>query len=88
MRPGGFSVTLAGMSESFLDFYRDTRTGDVFIWAGRSGRHVRLRFLDAKPGDPDGVLEYDVRTFLSLVRRGILEVIPYVVEMDDLVLLL
>ena len=63
------------MSEPFFDFYRDTRTGDVFVWAGHDGRHVRLRFLDAQPGDPGGVLEYDAGTFLGLIRRGVLEVI-------------
>jgi hypothetical protein len=52
------------MSKPFFDFYRDTRTGDVFVWAGYDDRHIRLRFLDAQPGDPDGVLEYDAGTFL------------------------
>ncbi len=61
------------MSEPFLDFYCDTRTGDVFVWAGHDDRCVRLRFLDSEPGDPDGVLAYDWSTFLSLVRRGVLE---------------
>ena len=60
------------MSEPFLDFYRDTCTSDVFIWAGHDDRCVRLRFLDSKPGDPDGVLVYDWSTFLRLVRRGVL----------------
>lgn len=70
------------MGESFLDFYRDTRTGDVFVWAGHDGRYVRLRFLDSEPGDPDGVLEYDGSTFLSLVRRGVLERIGWDVIAD------
>ena len=45
------------MSKPFFDFYRDMRTGDIFVCAGHDGRRVRLRFLDAQPGDPDGVLE-------------------------------
>lgn len=70
------------MDAPFLDFYRDTRTGDVFVWAGHEGRHVRLRFLDAEPGDPDGVLEYHRSGFLSLVRRGVLESIGWNVIVD------
>ena len=49
-----------------LDFeiLRDTRTGDLFVWAPQAGCPIHLRFLDSIPGDPDGVLTYDVRTFL------------------------
>ncbi|MDA8118888.1 MAG: hypothetical protein M0Z85_02300 [Gammaproteobacteria bacterium] len=63
------------ISKPFFDFYRDMRTGNIFVWAGHDGRHVRLCFLDAQPGDPGGVLEYDAGTFLGLIRRGVLEVI-------------
>lgn len=70
------------MSEPFFDFYHDTRTGDVFVWAGYDGQHIRLRFLDTKPRDPDGVLEYDAGTFLGLIRRGVLEVITCDVVTD------
>ncbi|MDA8120374.1 hypothetical protein [Acidiferrobacter thiooxydans] len=70
------------MEPLFLELYRDTRTGDALLWAGQAGRYVRLRYLGASPGDEDGVLIYDTATFLGLLRRRILEVIPYVVEMD------
>jgi hypothetical protein len=58
-----------------LELYRDMRTGDVFVWAPQKGEGcpIHLRFLDSVPGDPDGVLIYDVRTFLRLVATGILE---------------
>ena len=58
-----------------LELYRDTRTGDVFVWALHEGEGcpIQLRFLDSTPGDPDGVLTYDVRTFLRLVTIGVLE---------------
>ena len=59
--------------EGAFEILRDTRTGDVFVWMPQPGRHVHLRFLDSIPGDPDGVLTYDARTFLRLRRSGILE---------------
>ena len=70
------------MELPFLELYRDTRTGDVLLWAGQDGRYVRLRYLGASPGDEDGVLVYNAAMFLGLLRRGILEVIPYIVETD------
>ena len=68
-----------------LELYRDTRTGDVFVWALREGEGcpIQLRFLNSIPGDPDGVLAYDVRTFLRLVATGVLESIPCHVICDS-----
>ena len=62
-----------------LDFeiLRDTRTGDLFVWALQAGHAIHLRFLDSIPGDPDGVLTYDARTFLRLRRSGILESVAW-----------
>ena len=62
-----------------LDFeiLRDTRTGDLFVWALQAGHAIYLRFLDSIPRDPDGVLTYDVRTFLRLRRSGILESVAW-----------
>ena len=61
--------------DASLDFeiLRDTRTGDLFVWTPQAGHAIHLRFLDSIPVDPDGVLTYDVRTFLRLRRSGILE---------------
>ena len=70
------------MDTPFLDFYHDTRNGDVLVWAGHSGRHIRLRFLASEPGNPDGVLEYDGPTFLGLVRRGVLERVDWDIITD------
>ena len=68
-----------------LELYRDTRTGDVFVWALHEGEGcpIQLRFLDSTPGDPDGVLTYDVRTFLRLVAKGVLESVPCEVVYDS-----
>lgn len=65
--------------DASLDFeiLRDTRTGDLFVWAPQAGCPIHLRFLDSIPGDPDGVLTYDVRTFLRLRRSGILESVAW-----------
>lgn len=71
-----------GHREAALEFLRDTRTGDVFVWVPREGRSIQLRFLDSVPGDPDGVLTYDARTFLRLRRIGALESISWHV-VDD-----
>ncbi|WP_297392078.1 hypothetical protein [Acidiferrobacter sp.] len=68
-----------------LELYRDTRTGDVFVWALHEGEGcpIQLRFLDSVPGDPDGVLAYDVRTFLRLVATGILESVSCQIVCDS-----
>lgn len=76
------------MNDNFdlpLELYRDTRTGDVFVWAPHEGEGcpIHLRFLDSVPGDPEGILTYDVRTFLRLVAMGVLESVPYHVICDS-----
>lgn len=69
--------------------YRDTQTGALLVWAPEApfsrsaGRcFVSLRYLDASPGDPDGVLAYDASTFRRLVAAGILEEVPYHIFYD------
>ena len=68
-----------------LGLYRDTRTGDVFVWALREEERcpIHLRFLDSIPGDPEGVLTYDVRTYLRLVVTGVLENVPCEIVYDS-----
>ena len=68
-----------------LELYRDTRTGDVFVRVPHEevGCPIHLRFLDSAPGDPEGVLTYDIRTFLRLVATGVLESIPCHVICDS-----
>ena len=64
--------------------YRDTPTGALLVCARDApftrsvGRcFVSLRYVDASPGDTDGVLAYDASTFRRLVAVGILEEVPY-----------